>query len=60
MNDNPKFGYEQWNFIEIEGEIRDIKNQLIDKFAEIQQLILRTILLTSTKWSRLKNEKAEN
>ncbi|MDQ3179008.1 MAG: DEAD/DEAH box helicase family protein [Acidobacteriota bacterium] len=30
-----KFGYEQWDFIEIEGDIRDIKNQLIDKFTRI-------------------------
>lgn len=30
-----KFGYEQWDFIEIEGDIRNIKNELIDKFAQI-------------------------
>jgi type III restriction enzyme len=30
-----KFGYEQWDFIEIEGDIRDIKNELVDKFAQI-------------------------
>jgi len=27
-----KFDYPEWDFIEIEGDIRDIKNQLIDKF----------------------------
>jgi type III restriction enzyme len=29
-----KNGYDEWSFIEIAGDIRDIKNQLIDKFAQ--------------------------
>lgn len=30
-----KNGYDEWSFIEIAGEIRDIKNQLTDKFAQV-------------------------
>ena len=30
-----KFGYDEWNFIEISEDIRDIKNDLMDKIEEI-------------------------
>jgi type III restriction enzyme len=29
-----KNDYDEWSFIEIAGDVRDIKNQLIDKFAQ--------------------------
>ena len=30
-----KYGYDEWHFIEIANDIRDIKNQLIDKINSV-------------------------
>jgi len=30
-----KYGYDEWDFIEIAGDIRDIKNQLLGKISEV-------------------------
>lgn len=30
-----KFGYDEWHFLEIEGDIRDIKNEVLDKIESL-------------------------